>query len=717
MIVLRAASAVATVFVVICVSIASAQEGAVKGYTHHANLSAAAEPTVAVEFFPGVKIGSEPAVTNAAGKVVSSKLLLNQEYGKLLMVFDATGGGTFTLHYGGANGFASRPAKKYEPTPSLLMEVRTMNGGSLTGLAGMKRAIEDSKIQGMMFVPNIYHGFNLFGRNEEFWTVYRGELTFAQDIDYRIFTASSDASFVVVDGQPLCSWPGLHSAEGGVTGTYGRQVKLTKGKHKIEYYHGYLGKGTHAKAAPQACMALGWQKESSKKTDPFIAVPPTAFVHTPSATVAPPVKNDAPATAHFVFSQDALLIYDQPSGFTGNYQYVRYNFSNHSTGKVDSVLWDFGDGVTSAEPRAVSHVFVDDAPYRVKLTMKSGDKSDTCEVDVPFITPMSNATINEDSTVKEFCKAVRAYPFDKLPVKVLSRVFELVDVLERPLLLEPIAEVLYKKYPTGPLAVRAKRILAKSYSITDPKKALPLLQSFAESNDPSAIEFKVDLIELYLHKFRDFAKVKEVAESYVLANAPDSTMGMIAKVKQGDIFLLQGDLQKAEEKYRQAQAAAFKEIDSREIDVRQGGHSETVGALITSGKLRAAREALIEWEAQFPVSKITGDFILVSSRYWEAIGDYRRALDDMECLIKINPLTPYLPQIEYRMGNAYRFTGEPEKAKALYLKVIKEYPKNDVCSDARTALSALGVVVEPPPNPKQPQDKAPAGKTAPKPNR
>jgi len=130
-------------------------------------------------------------------------------------------------------------------------------------------------------------------------------------------------------------------------------------------------------------------------------------------------------------------------------------------------------------------------------------------------------------------------------------------------------------------------------------------------------------------------------------------------------------------------------MDRREIDVRASGHGEIVSAHLNNGKLRAAREAMIDWEAQFPVSKIAGDFILISSRYWEAVGDPQRALDDMGSLLKINPLTPYLPQIEYRMGNAFRDLGQPEKARALYEKVVKEYPNNPVCAEARTAISTL----------------------------
>ena len=654
-----------------------------KGFTHRVELSAPAEDCVAIEFFPGVKIASEPVVTNAAGKAVPSKVLLNMELGKLMMTFDAAGGGKFTLHYGGS-GSAARSTKRWDPTPSLLMEVRSKPDGSLSSASAVKKIFNEGKPQGMMFVPNIFHGFNLFGPNEAFLTRYSGELNIAEDVEYRVFTASCDGSFVFIDDQPAFQWAGAHSADGGLYGQFGRDMHLIKGKHKIEYWHGYLGttaRGRGKTTPAQACMALGWQKKPAKKTDPWVPVPAGAFVHTPMATAGVPVRKDGSLGAHFTFYQDTLLTYEK-------WQYVRYNFTSRVSGKADSLVWDFGDGVTSSENN-VSHVFTDIGPYRVKLTVKAGEKSDVCEIEVPFLTPMSNAVINDLPTAKSFAGIVGTYPFDKLPAKVLGRCFELVDTLEQPLKLQRMAEVLYTKYPGGPLARRVKRILVKCYSINDPKKALPLLQELADSGDPSAQEAKVDLLELYLYRFHDYEKVKKLAESYIASNAKESTIALIARVKMGDVYLVQGDIKKAEEAYRAAQAISYGEMDRREIDVRASGHAEIVSSHINTGKLRAAREAIIDWEAQFPVSKITGDFILISSRYWEAVGDPQRALDEMGALLKINPLTPYLPQIEYRMGNAFRDLGQPGKARALYEKVIKEYPNNPVCAEARTAVSTL----------------------------
>jgi len=651
---------------------ALAGEEGVKGYTHRAEIGNAGGGTAAIEFYPGVRIASEPVVADAAGKAVASKVLLNQDRGKLLLVFDASGGGAFTLHYGG-QGSAERPQKRYEPAVSLLMEVRPKPPGPVPMLAAMRKLVSETadSVQGMTFVQNIHHGYNPFGPSERFITIYRGELNIAKDGTYRVFTVSSDASFVLVDGKEAFSWPGTHNANEGRYGEFGEDMTLKAGTHTIEYYH--------AKDEGQPFMCLGWRKPGEKTVQ---VVPPDAFTHTTVATVGKAARKDGAPAARFTWSQDDLLLFDQ-------FQYALYTFTNRTADKVDSVLWDFGDGVTATE-NEVKHVFTGTPPFRTRLTVKAGDKTDACEIDVPLLTPMSNSTILDRQVLKRHVNVLAKYPFAKLPVPALQRAFELIDVLEQPLLAAPVAEVVRDRVTAPGVQARTREILAKAYAVTAPEKAIPLLEGLGDSRDTmTAAAARIDLLELYLHRLRDFDKVRKLADVYMAVSDSKSLLHRAARVKVGDVYLVQGGFKKAEEIYRQVQDMSFKGMDPREVDVRQGAHAEAVNSYLLDGNLRIARERLLQWEADFPVSKITGDFILLSSRYYEAIGDARRALDDMESLLKINPLTPHLPQIEFRMGNCYRMLGEKDKAIKLYEKVIKDYPKNPVVHDAAAALYGL----------------------------
>ncbi|NQT20217.1 MAG: PKD domain-containing protein, partial [Planctomycetes bacterium] len=387
---------------------------AVSGFTHMADISAPRTDVVAAAFYPGVKIASQPVVTDSAGDVVSSKVLMNQNRGNLMIIFDASArGGKYTLHYGGRGG-TDRPKKPWSPVPSLLMEVRSKPPGPVNTWPAMKKLARSGEIQGMMFVQNIYQGHNPFGSNDSFITIYRGELVMNEDGSYRLFTASSDDSFVVIDGKLAFSWPGPHGPWDGARGRFGANINLTKGRHTIEYYH--------AQVSGTPSMALGWCK---KEMEEMHIVPPGWFAHTHVAQVTNPRKKNGGIVALFNWSQHELLVFER-------FQYVRYKFHNRSVGKAKSVLWDFGDGVTSTE-RDPMHIFTGTPPFRVRLTVKDGDKADTCQIDVPMLTPTSNTTINDRATVENFAKLINTYPFEKLPGAVMQPLFELMDTLEEPL--------------------------------------------------------------------------------------------------------------------------------------------------------------------------------------------------------------------------------------------------------------------------------------------
>ena len=646
----------------------------VRGYTHTADVVVPGRggAVAAVEFYPGVKVVAPPAITDANGNVVSSEVLLNEEGGKLLLLFDSSGeGNNYVMHYGGTGG-AAWPLKPWKATPSLLLEVRDMPRGGVSTWGSMQMALRQSEgmTQGMMFVDNIFMAYNPFGPQDEFLSIFRGELVVDRDVTYKFFTASSDASFVVIDGKMEFDWPGKHNVYAGLHGQHGKKIRLTAGRHTIDYYH--------AQMTGVPYMALGYYIEGNKVPKP---VPSGMFAHTPAAAVRNRRRKEEGPTAVFGWTQGRLLRYDQ-------YEYVRYDFRDRSA-DADSVLWEFCTGATSTERNPV-HVFTGGPPYLVRLTATKGDVSDTCIVKVPRQTPMSNDVLSDDRTVKEFMEIIRTYPFDKVPGPMFGAMFELIDTIERPLVLAPMCEVIVNKYASPVLEARARTILARAYAIAEPKKAIPLLERLMASQDPvTALEARARLIEIHLHRFKDYDWVIKHASNAVASSPKGSPVARLAMVKAGDVYLLQGEIEKAEAKYFEVQEHAFAGMSRREIAVRQGGYAETVNSLLLSDRYREARRMLVQWEIDFPISKISGDYILMNSRYWEEMGDHRMALDGMECLVKINPLTPHLPEIEYRMGKAYAALGEKEKAVELFEKVIKEYPLNPVSHDARSALHGL----------------------------
>ena len=98
--------------------------------------------------------------------------------------------------------------------------------------------------------------YNPFGEgdNASFVSIYKGKL-YCPDTGLYVFaTNSDDASFMLIDGQLITQWPGLHDVSTEWTHKGSRQ--LTRGIHSIEYYHVQAGGSTLARA--------GWRPPGAK---------------------------------------------------------------------------------------------------------------------------------------------------------------------------------------------------------------------------------------------------------------------------------------------------------------------------------------------------------------------------------------------------------------------------------------------------------------------
>jgi tetratricopeptide (TPR) repeat protein len=78
--------------------------------------------------------------------------------------------------------------------------------------------------------------------------------------------------------------------------------------------------------------------------------------------------------------------------------------------------------------------------------------------------------------------------------------------------------------------------------------------------------------------------------------------------------------------------------------LRDVSNSENVKQLIDEGYLLEAREALRAWEREFPLSKISGDLLLMDAHYHMAVGDWKRARAMLEAYCKLVDASSFLPE-------------------------------------------------------------------------
>jgi len=348
------------------------------------------------------------------------------------------------------------------------------------------------------------------------------------------------------------------------------------------------------------------------------------------------------------------------------------------------VLWDYGDGVTHTGV-ADEHIYVGFGPFPVTVTVvdKAGKPLDRHQAILRITEMLKNFTVQDERPLRQYVSTIARVDNSKVPRETMDAYWELVETEEDIKKIQRFVVNYVSRFGAeGKMWYAADR-LALHHSLKDPAKAVGLYHKLARSapSHLDAARARMEQIELILHKLKDPQKALAVAKS---VRATRSGMERrIAAVKIGDVHRAQGDFEQAEQAYRAAQAVAYAQMDRRVVAVRQGGFLETANAHVEHGFLRAAREALTLWEIEYPIGKLSGDLILMTAKYFDKIGEPDRALAELETLTKINPLSPYLPEIEFYMARAYAKKGDYNKARDLLDKVTHEYPKSRAADMAR----------------------------------
>jgi len=634
--------------------------------------------TVAVNFCDGGHLtsgGPPPLVADEQGNLLPSRVLWNKRGGDTWVAFSATKAkGSAFVYYGpvpkGLPPAAPPPSGGWQPKLSLLLYTMPLPGKTaLESFTPIANAVRAGRMYGFGFVDNIFHGLNPYGPNDDYASYYVGYLNIEKPGRYKIYTASDEASFVLLDGKPLCSWPGRHDAHGGRNGQHAGDIQLNKGQYKLEYYHAELD--------GEQCMMLGWTPPGAEG---WHVVPGSAFVHTPVARAGwPERRGDAPL-ASFIWSEDDQLLYEK-------YQFTRVSFESYCRNRPpkSKLLWEYGDGVKS-EGEAGRHIYVGDGPFAatVRIVAEDGKTLDSYSAALSIQETMKNFTILEADACRQYAEIIAKADCSEVPAAAMEALWEVIETQEDAELIRPFVETYIRRFGVEAATWQAADRLALGISVKEPERAMRLYASLAAKAPTrlDAARCQAERIEILLHK------LKKPDQALALAKSIQATRGdlesRIAAVKIGDVYRALGQFEDAEKAYRDAQKVTYATMDRRTIAVRQGGYLESADYHISKGNLRSAREALVMWEIEQPIGKLSGDLILETAKYFDTLGEPDRALAECETLTKLNPLTPYLPEVEFLMGRAYKKLGNYKKARELFDKVMTEYPKSRVADKART---------------------------------
>ncbi len=277
--------------------------------------------------------GADIRVIDAQGNTPKMKLMYFEPALYAIVAFEIRPGDSNYWIYLG-NPKPGKPPAKWEPKAGVFLETRRLERvRKANNWKDFTQTLAATKIScGASFRSRVYDGYNPFGKPDLFASIYTAWLNIPASRSYTFCTVSADASFLRIDGKEVCKWPGRHNAGGRIKKSRTGTVRLSKGLHRLEYYHVDFG-------GPQTAVA-GWLPSSAKE---FQIISSRHFAPILPASALPLQERNAPLTADFQYGQTDWI-------YAAGHFYTLYAFADVSARPTDAEItkraWTFEDGST-----------------------------------------------------------------------------------------------------------------------------------------------------------------------------------------------------------------------------------------------------------------------------------------------------------------------------------------------------------------------------------
>lgn len=242
------------------------------------------------------------------------------------------------------------PASGWQPASGVLRSIYRIKDGRANTREELEKLLDSGVPVGRTVEERVYSGWNPLAGNPRSLHLFEGVLHIVRPGTYTFYTASTDASFLEIDGRPVAAWPGRHDVWGGLRGEHSGKIELAAGTHRLTYLHANFRSSCYSIAA--------WQPPGGGK---FAAIPESAFTPSAVAKVGPRLDGYGRKLDDFGWRLDEMLT-------EGDRQLYFVRVEAQPGTVIRSVDW--GDG--SKAGGLLAHAYFKPGDYTVTVTAGDG---------------------------------------------------------------------------------------------------------------------------------------------------------------------------------------------------------------------------------------------------------------------------------------------------------------------------------------------------------
>jgi len=640
----------------------------------------------------------------------------------------------YEILYGGDPPDAAK-VPPWNDNSGLILDTREFRGCNLNSLESVRQAFESSVIIGRDYVSNVQHSHNPFSlKREPFLSRYSGTLHIPREGQYGFLTSSQDCSFLLIDDKVVVDAPGRHGPMRVALRGSRKDIQLSAGAHKFEYYH--------AASGPETMMVAAWEVSPHDDKPAPVAIPSEAFRAQVVGRIEPgPVETRAKKLV-----PDFLVdISGEVPLPDSDLHLIGVQMKNVSPPRLlanSKYVWDFGDGQTS-DLAGPQHVYLRPGLYTVKLSIRRGTTSHELANRV-FIDQPKILKADDLHTLDQYLPILNTYDPSRLDAVSLKQLVA-TYLWKADTILTPTAEeteaanekrgnseedgkpegkkeqsargdqaleflsraVAVGKVPfLGDSAATGDEELHALAALIGPLARCELGDSrlagqiwYGASLKIGREELKgqceLEAADIMLNDV--MSDISEAKKAKVMLDAATARFGrgrqgLVASRLQrvwGDYHAITGDGTAARKAYNRAEEILGSTRSQTERIAWRGAHSRSAEQFIRDGRLdRAAREVR-QWQEEFPAEKIDGYLSLLFARYWAGREMYPQAIALADQLLTVNADSPYMDQLLLLAADCEVKRENPDRALAVLHSLTRDYPGSPLVPRARTEIARL----------------------------
>ena len=586
----------------------------------------------------------------------------------------------YTIYYGNPG---AEPPEPWAPKRGVLLTARKWAGGGMQTLDQVRRAWAKAEPLGADFVTQPMLGFNPFGESEMPCAYhFVGYFTVQAAGTYDFAITSDGASWFLVDGNEVVSWPGAHAVIGEAR--YTKPATLAQGVHQLDCW--YVNPGG------RMTVVVAWRPAGQGG---YQAIPPKVFLPAYQAKLVEKDVREQQPIADFFPRHAGETWWPDHYGIRMKFQDLSTGVSLRQGGRFE---WDFGDGQKSADP-SPDHVYLADGTYTVSLAVSQAGASDTFRTKVRVERDWWRQTDANVEPRRRYAEAVAGYDFPALDTANLSLAVSLLgDTEMKPALIQAASALLARKdvdeagfHRTGLALGRALRDLGR------PQDALKEYRTVEDKVRSPAWKAAVaiEIAETLLRDLHDWkgaeAEYDRILQSY--ASIPGRVV-RLAHIGIGDIRRHEGKSQEARKAYAKAAEIEVGQRSPEQEAVRIGTLARYVEEYTRLREWEWAFKSLDDWAWEFPLEKLKGHWSCLKAGALVAKGDREGALAEAGDLLASNPASAYAVRLLILSADCQAALGRKEQARLLLQTAVEDYPEDAYRQEAKNKLDVLGGPVD-----------------------